>query len=133
MTWIARLKSLCRLLFRRQKVEDEPDAEVRAYFDVVVERSIARGISPEAARRAARLEFEGPERMKEKMRDMRCLVAFSVSQRKREFGIRMAIGPDRRGITRLVLRESLAIAAAGVAVGARSPGWPAARSFRVCS
>jgi putative ABC transport system permease protein len=45
------------------------------------------------------------------------LVSYSVSQRTREIGVRMAIGANKRGILKLVLSQSLRIAAAGIAVG----------------
>jgi putative ABC transport system permease protein len=45
------------------------------------------------------------------------VVAFSVAQRVREFGIRQALGADRRSILSLVLAHGLRTAAAGVMVG----------------
>jgi putative ABC transport system permease protein len=45
------------------------------------------------------------------------VLAFSVSSRAREFGIRMALGADPRTILTVVLREGLVIAAIGVAAG----------------
>jgi ABC-type antimicrobial peptide transport system permease subunit len=45
------------------------------------------------------------------------LVAFSVSRRTREFGIRMAVGAHCGGITRLVLKQALALGAVGVTAG----------------
>ena len=45
------------------------------------------------------------------------LVAYSVSQRRKELGIRMAIGAPGGTIRRLVLREALVLALAGGAVG----------------
>jgi putative ABC transport system permease protein len=45
------------------------------------------------------------------------VLAFSVSQRTREFGIRMALGARSATVLRMVLREALAIAAAGIAAG----------------
>ncbi|HUF68119.1 MAG TPA: ADOP family duplicated permease [Longimicrobiales bacterium] len=45
------------------------------------------------------------------------LVAFSVAQRTREIGIRMAIGARSRVVMRDVFREGMALAAAGVALG----------------
>jgi len=45
------------------------------------------------------------------------VLAFSVSRRTREIGIRMAVGADRTGIVGMVLRESLWIVVAGIAAG----------------
>jgi predicted permease len=45
------------------------------------------------------------------------LVAYSVSRRTREIGIRMAIGADRTKVIRMVLSQGLQLGAAGVATG----------------
>ena len=45
------------------------------------------------------------------------LLAFSVSQRSHEFGVRIALGASRRRLGGMVLREGLAPVAAGVALG----------------
>src|SRR6185437_15255337 len=44
-------------------------------------------------------------------------LSYSVKLRSREFGVRMALGADRGAIRRLVLRQGLVVAVAGVMIG----------------
>lgn len=46
-----------------------------------------------------------------------CLVAYSLAQRKREIGIRMALGADRTVLMRLLLRRGLTLTATGTLTG----------------
>ncbi|MDH3225020.1 MAG: ABC transporter permease, partial [Gemmatimonadota bacterium] len=46
------------------------------------------------------------------------LMSYSVRSRRPELGVRLALGSDRAGITRLVVREGLALTAWGIVAGA---------------
>jgi putative ABC transport system permease protein len=63
------------------------------------------------------------------------VLAFSVSQRTREFGIRMALGAQSADVLRMVMRDALKITVAGVAAGlllaAALTRWLAALLFGV--
>jgi putative ABC transport system permease protein len=68
LTWLRRVANL---LLRRDRVEAELDDEVRACFDITVERYIESGVAPAAARRRAAVEFGGVEQVKEQVREVR--------------------------------------------------------------
>src|SRR5918911_4293073 len=64
MTWWHRL-------FRRRKQEEDLEKELRFHLDLHTSDLIARGYSPEEARRQAHLALGGPEQVKEMCRDAR--------------------------------------------------------------
>src|SRR5579864_1013041 len=60
-----------RSIARRTTVEQEMDAELRFHFEQHVDKSIARGLSPDEAVRLARIEFGGFDQVKEECREAR--------------------------------------------------------------
>src|SRR6266550_743974 len=64
MTWWQRL-------WRRTKMEEQLEKELRFHLDQHASELIARGHSPNQARRQARLALGGPEQVKENCRDAR--------------------------------------------------------------
>src|SRR5579864_686138 len=71
MLWWSRATTLIRVLFRKQQVEAELNAELEAFQAMLVDRHLERGLSVEEARREARLELEGMEQVKEQVREVR--------------------------------------------------------------
>src|SRR5574340_1215542 len=71
MLWWSRACTFLRVFFLRQKVEEELDAELQACLAILVDRHRERGLPPEEALRAARLEFGGIEHVKEQVREVR--------------------------------------------------------------
>jgi putative ABC transport system permease protein len=66
-----RLVNIFQLLFRKQRLEDELEAELQSYFAMLVDRYVEQGMPLDQARREARIEVEGIEQVKEKTRDAR--------------------------------------------------------------
>ncbi len=51
------------------------------------------------------------------------VISYTVTQRTRELGIRIALGASRRGVTRLVVGQGVALAAIGIAAGLGGAYW----------
>jgi predicted permease len=71
MLWWSRATSFLRVLFHKQRVEQELNAELEAFRAMLADRYVERGLSMVDAQRAARLEFEGMEQVKEQVRAVR--------------------------------------------------------------
>ena len=57
-------------LFQRNRLESEMRAEMQFHIDCATEENLKRGMTPDEARRAARLSFGGVEQTKELYRDV---------------------------------------------------------------
>jgi hypothetical protein len=66
-----RLKTLWRNLTNKQIVEDDLAQELHSYQAMLMEENSRAGMNPDAALRAARLEMQGTEQIKEHVRDVR--------------------------------------------------------------
>src|SRR3984885_6617907 len=71
MSFIARIRSASQNLFRKTKKDEALDDEVRGYVDLLAEEKRRKGMNPEQARRAARIESGGIEQVKEDVREAR--------------------------------------------------------------
>jgi hypothetical protein len=58
-------------LFRRRRLEDDLDEELRSHLDMAVELNLSKGMSLEEGRREALRGFGGVEQTKELYRDQR--------------------------------------------------------------
>ena len=71
MPWAKRGVSLFREIFRGRKLEEDLQAEIESFEGMLIDRHVARGMAWAEARRAARLELESMEQIKQQVRDVR--------------------------------------------------------------
>ena len=104
--------SAFRNLFARNAVERDLDQEVRSYVDLLTEEKIRAGMTPDEARRAARLEAGSVEQIKDEVRDVRKGSLLDSTLQDFKYGVRLL----RRspGFT------TLAIITIGLGIGANS-------------
>jgi len=88
MSTLHRIRAFLQLLFRRNAIEAELDAEVQAFYETVVDRYVEQGVPVREARRSARLRFTPPEQVKEQVRDARTGAAFSSLLRDAKYALR---------------------------------------------
>ena len=71
MTWIRKTASRLRGLFRRNRLEADMAAEMRAHLEMQEQANRAAGMAPDEARYAAHRQFGGVDQIKEQARDQR--------------------------------------------------------------
>jgi len=69
MRWFTTFRHWCRRVFRRSVVERELNEELQFFLDHHIEENLARGMSPEEARREALLTVGSLLRVKDACRD----------------------------------------------------------------
>src|SRR5580692_4189869 len=90
------MRELCRIfverftgLFRRSRLEDELDAEMRSHLEMAVDANLGKGMSAKEARREALRAFGGVEQTKELYRKQRGLPMIETTLQDLRFGLRM--------------------------------------------
>src|SRR6267154_5320580 len=76
-------------LFRRRRLEDDLDEELRSHLEMAIELNLRKGMSAEDARREALRCFGGVEQTKENYRDQRGLPMIETTLQDLRFGLRM--------------------------------------------
>ena len=110
MSWTSRLAHLYRRWRRGARAEADLDEEVQSYFETMVERRIAKGLTLDEARRAARLEFGTAGRVKENVREARFGAAAESALRDIRHAVRV-LRKDKVFTTVALLSLTLGIGA----------------------
>jgi putative ABC transport system permease protein len=89
MRLLSRAKSFFGGLLRRQQMDAELDEEIRSHLDLLTAQKLKEGMSLEHARREARIELGGLERIKEEVREARVGAWLDTAFQDLRFGLRM--------------------------------------------
>ena len=87
--WLYTLPLRLRSLFRRERVDQDLDDELRYHIERKTEDNIARGLAPAEARRQALLELRGMERTKQECQDIMPLRWLDHLRRDVRYAFRM--------------------------------------------
>ena len=113
--------SRIRALFRPGDLDRDFDQELETHLAMAEEDNVRRGMTPEQARRAARVELGALAQLREAGREARGLPWLGTFwldiKRRREIGIRSALGARPRRLLAAVFRRALGQVAAGFVVG----------------
>jgi predicted permease len=87
--WFKKLSFWMRSLLHRRELDQELDDEIAYHIEAKTEENLAKGMTPEEARRAARIELGGVEQVKEQVRAERTGVWLDSFLQDIRFGLRM--------------------------------------------
>jgi predicted permease len=108
MHWIRRLVWRLEVLFRKGRAENELDEELRDHLERETQENIRMGLSPEEARRQARIDFGGVEGTKEQVRDVRGARCLDDLRQDLRYTVRM-MGKSPAFFTAVVLTLAVGI------------------------
>ena len=89
MTLLRVLASRIRARFARRRVDHEFGRELDAHLDLLTEENIRRGMSPDEARRAARVRLGGVTQLHETHRELQGLPGFETLGQDVRYGLRV--------------------------------------------
>ncbi len=89
MTWLRVLVLRVVGWVRRNRLDEEFDEEVRFHLEMETAANVNRGLSPDEARRVARVRLGGAARVKEEVRETRGLRLLEELGRDLRYGLRM--------------------------------------------
>ncbi|MGH9761931.1 MAG: ABC transporter permease, partial [Blastocatellia bacterium] len=98
---LPRIKQGLRALMHKQKMEKDLDEEIGYHLAKAIQQNIARGMTPDEARRAARAGFGGIDQQKEECRDARGARLLEDLFRDLQLGTRMLL--KYRGLTLVIV------------------------------
>jgi len=90
--WLYTIPLRLRSVFRWGQADQELDDEMRDHLERATEEYVAKGMAPEEARRRARLDLGGVEKVKEECRDARRVNWIQDLIQDLRFGLRMLRG-----------------------------------------
>jgi putative ABC transport system permease protein len=87
--WVRRLVSQTRVWLSPRQVDQDFAQELEVHLDLLTEESVRRGMSPEEAKRAARIRLGGPTQLKETNRELQGLPAIETFLQDTRYAFRM--------------------------------------------
>jgi hypothetical protein len=87
--FLSRFASVARWILRRDRAEAQLDEEMQAFIELSAAEKIRDGVSPDNARRMARVELGGIEQAKERVRTERHGAVLDETARDIRYAVRM--------------------------------------------
>ncbi len=89
MNWLRQIFVRIRAAFQKSQRDHMLDEELRTHLSLLIAQNIQRGMSPEEARRAAKLSLGGADQIKESVRDHRGLPLLETFVQDVRYAFRM--------------------------------------------